>query len=140
MPDQAMTRATFDQVGSAVPTQPGLYQIVMNNGKMLKVGIASNLRSRLLQHRASLDSCLQLKSGGLRVNPDDVRSKGSILAKHLYYDSTLSIEDDLMSETGRRTFLTQNCHILFHVTSSRTAARELEKLWERDPQFVMSAE
>jgi hypothetical protein len=73
-----------------------------NDGCALKVGIGMNLRERLSQHRDSLDSRLRLKPGGTRDNPDDVESKGSILAKHLYYDSSVTSGYDLKSEIVSR--------------------------------------
>jgi len=90
---------------------------------------------RLNKHRASLDSCLLLKTGGTRDNPDDVQSKGSILAKHLYYDSSIASGYDLKSEIGRRNVLLHECHILFWVTGTLQEAREIEKKREREGRF-----
>lgn len=77
------------------PVGSGVYEIHGRNGMALKVGIASNLRRRLQNHRASRDSGLRLKAGGSWNNPDDVESHSSILAKHLYYDSTITTAYDL---------------------------------------------
>jgi len=93
----------------------------------LKVGIGVNLRKRLLQHRASRQSHLKLKPGGQRSNPADVRSKESILAKHFYYDGSITTDYDLKTEAGRQAFLAERCHIAFEMTETKAVARDLEK-------------
>ena len=136
MKQRAMvTTIRFDQVGRDVPAKPGIYEIHTDTGTALKVGIGINLRKRLLQHRASRQSCLRLKSGGKRSNPDDVVSKGSILAKHLYYDRSIAGDYDLKSEVERRKFLVENCYITFEVTETKACARELERLREQQRSF-----
>ncbi len=129
------TTVRFSQVKQVVPAGPGIYEIYTNTGTPLKVGIGHNLQKRLLQYRASRQSCLRLKLGGDRSNPEDVMSKGSILAKHLYYDPSLSIEHDLTTEAGRRSFLEESCLIAFEETKTREKARELEKLREHEKVF-----
>lgn len=129
------SKVRFDQIEGKIPARPGIYEIHTNTGTALKVGIGVSLLKRLLQHRASLQSCLRLKVGGERGTPDDVVSKGSILAKHLYYDRSLTTAYDLRSEADRRRFLIEQCYILFQVTETRKAARELEKLRERTGCF-----
>jgi hypothetical protein len=114
---------------------PGIYEILTDSGVALKVGIAANLRRRLLQHRASRQSCLKLKPGGKWNNPSDVVSKASILAKHLYYDGSIAVEYDLSTEDGRQTFLRERCYILFQFTRTRAEARELEKRRETNGQY-----
>lgn len=125
----------FSDIKTLVPAQPGIYEIHTITGIPLKVGIGGNLRERLLQHRASRQSGLKLKAGGQRCNPSDVQSKKSILAKHLYYDTSLAANYDLKSEAGRRMFLAKECYFTFELTSSSTEARELEKLREHQLQF-----
>src|SRR5687768_9128658 len=118
----------FSEINSKVPEKPRVYEIHTDAGVALKVGIGSNLRKRLLQHRASLQSCLPLKKGrGDRSDPNQVQSKRSILAKHLYYDTSIAPGIDLRLESERRLFLEEKCHIIFTVAESIEQARE----WER---------
>jgi hypothetical protein len=125
-----MKRVTFDEIEDVVPPSPGLYEIHTLSGVPLKVGIGVDVRERLLQHRASRESGLKLKDSGDWANPDDVASKKSIVAKHLYYDRSITNEYDLKTEWGRRQFLLNDCFILFEITDSKAAAevreRELE--------------
>jgi len=93
----------FSDIESIVPAKAGIYEMHTLTGIPLKVGISVNLQERLMQHRASRQSALKLKAGGERSNPKDVQSKSSILAKHLYYDTSLVADYDLKSEAGRRT-------------------------------------
>jgi hypothetical protein len=97
------------------------------DGVPLKVGIADDLRARLLQHRASRQSALKLKPGGDRSRPGDLESKGSVLAKHLYYDETVAPNHDLKTEVGRRAFLETGCVVRVEPTCTRQEARVLEK-------------
>ncbi|WP_434563075.1 hypothetical protein J3P95_11120 [Pseudomonas sp. Z5-35] len=41
----------FSDVETAVPSTPGLYQIIADDGELLKVGISGDLRKRLIQHQ-----------------------------------------------------------------------------------------
>ena len=127
----------FSEIETAVPSTPGLYEIVTDEGKLLKVGISGNLRRRLIQHRQSKQSRLKLKEGGEWSNPNDVLSKQSILAKHLYFHSPVT-GYDLKTEAGRQAFLDQQCHLLVTVTLTREEAREMERLKEQSGayQFV----
>jgi hypothetical protein len=127
----------FSEIEIAVPPTSGLYEIVTDEGKLLKVGISGNLRKRLVQHRQSKQSRLKLKEGGDWSNPNDVMSKQSILAKHLFFHSPTP-GYDLKTESGRQSFLEQRCHVLVIVTSTREEAREMEKLKEQSGayQFV----
>ncbi len=118
-----------------IEEMPGIYEIYTDSGVALKVGIATSLRKRLLQHRASRQSCLKLKPGGQWNNPNDVMSKGSILAKHLYYDGSIAADYDLCAETGRRAFLYERCYVVFEITRTKTEARELEKDRESDSRY-----
>jgi hypothetical protein len=105
----------------------------MSGGRLLKVGIATNLRRRLRNHAASRQNALRLKPGGKHSNPDHVVSKSSILAKHLYYDANLTRAHDLTTENGRRMFLTQRCVVRF--TKSRDLARIQEREMERSVAY-----
>lgn len=124
----------FDDLAS-LPKSPGIYQIHTNEGVALKVGIAKNLYKRLRDHATSKQSRLKLKLGGCYSNPSDVQSKQSILAKHLYFDSSLDECYDLKTEKGRQQFLIERCHILFSITCSREEARELERDLEKSSSF-----
>jgi hypothetical protein len=133
---QPMQRVRFSEVDTQLPRKtPGFYEIWTNEGKLLKIGIGRDLRIRLKQHRDSLDRRLKLIDGGRRENPADVVSKGSILAKHLYYDTSLSRKYDLTSQDGRRSFLSNECYILFQTTPTREHAEALEKKRETDPRI-----
>jgi hypothetical protein len=70
-----MSKVRFEKIENQIPSGPGLYEIHTDTGIALKVGIGVSLRKRLLKHQASRQSCLRLKSGGDRRNPDDVVSK-----------------------------------------------------------------
>ena len=128
-------RIRFSEIESFVPQKPGIYEIYTDAGLALKVGIGVNIRKRLLQHRASRQDRLKLKIGGHRSNPSDVRSKESILAKHLYYDAAVAPDYDLKSEAGRRAFLEERCHVRFEVCPNKTAARYHEEVRERQGHF-----
>lgn len=128
-------RIKFCEVEVNVCEKPGIYEIYTNTGIPLKVGIGKNLRRRLLQHRASRQSCLKLKPGGRWCIPSDVHSKGSILAKYLYYDKSIAPKYYLKSEEGRRDFLKEECNIIFEITKNRADARTREKCKERSILF-----
>jgi hypothetical protein len=129
-------RIRFAEIENKVPTgRSGIYEIFMDGGIPLKVGIAANVRERLLQHRASNDSGLKLKPGGSRGNPRDLESKKSILAKHLFYDESLTQEFDLKTEKGRRAFLDARCYIVFRITDTKDDARQIERTRERDGSY-----
>lgn len=132
------TKVRFTRISQDIPPSPGIYEILTDDGTSLKVGIGANLRQRLLQHRASLQSCLRLKPGGHWSNPGDVISKRSILAKHLYYDRSLTRRYDLTSEADRRRFLEERCYVEFELTETKEKARELEKIREQQGRFRYS--
>jgi len=126
----------FSEIEARIgPGQPGLYEIRTLSGEKLKVGITNDLRDRLADHRASRQSGLKLRPGGDWSRPDEVDSKKSILAKHLYYDEAIAPDYDLKTETGRRAFLSEACVILVEPNSSREKARELEKQREGQGGF-----
>lgn len=116
----------FSEIDSAVRNTPGIYEIHTNNGVALKVGIGGDLLKRLKLHRASRDSGLKLSSGGDWGNPAHVTSKSSILAKHLYFDSSITAEYDLKTQAGRQKFLSQRCLLLFDHVPTREEAHLLE--------------
>lgn len=126
----------FSEVAAAVDAVPGYYEIHMVTGVLLKLGIAENLRTRLLQHGASLQSCLKgKKEGDAWSDPSDVVSKRSILAKHLYFDASIAPGYDLSSELGRQLFLEEQCRIVVKPMASRAEARKYEKAREQSGLF-----
>lgn len=129
-----MKMTSFVNLGS-VPECPGLYEIHTNGGRALKVGIAGNLRLRLSNHFRSRQSRLKLVEGGSWRNPDDVRSKQSILAKHLFFDGSITSKYDLKTEEGRRSFLEHECVVRYVCTADRNAARTLEQRRERSRKY-----
>ena len=134
MPLRNATRVRFSTL-DRVPTLPGVYEVSLLSGRLLKVGIASNLRRRLRRHAASRQAALRLKDGGQRRNPNDVSSKSSILAKHLYYDFTLTRTYDLTTELGRQRFLRDRCQVRYVVTASYDVAKEREPALERSGRY-----
>ena len=123
-------KINFDQINLKAPSCSGIYELFTDDGIPLKVGISTNLKRRLLQHRNSKQNKLKLNPGGNRSNPDDVVSKGSILAKHLYYDSSITSEYNLETEQGRREFLEHKCYILLESTETKEVARKKEQVLE----------
>jgi hypothetical protein len=129
-----MTKVRFSEIEAVVPDKPGLYEIYTLDGKALKVGIGTNLRRRLIQHRKSRQSRLALKAGGNWENPSDVVSKQSVLAKHLFFSAPVE-GYDLKTEVGRQAFLDECCYVLFLVTSNREEARAIERVKEASGAF-----
>jgi hypothetical protein len=130
------SRIRFDEIEAKVPgLVPGIYEIHTVDGLPLKVGISGNLRKRLLQHRASLQRGLQFNIAEEIAGPEDITSKRSILAKHLYCDSSLTSEFDLKTEAGRSAFLVKKCYITFSITETREEARRLERQRELEGRF-----
>ncbi len=121
----------FDDIETKALANPGIYEIYTNSGIPLKVGSAKNIKKRLLQHMTSRQSALKLKPGGSWNNPNDVKSKQSILAKHMYYDKSITDNFNLKLESGRRAFLTTECYIMLKYTNSKAAAEQLEIIRER---------
>ncbi len=131
-----MNKIRFNEIEDVVPLdKPGIYEIHTIAGVPLKVGISGNLRKRLLQHRASRQSGLRLKPSGNFSNPSDVASKASVLAKHLYYDRSITSKYDLTTEAGRRSFLQECCYIIFDVTEDRIEAKDIERQREENDSF-----
>lgn len=124
----------FSQVDQLL-NKSGVYQIFTDDGIPLKVGIAAKLRARLRQHAKSSQKYLKFKHEGTDIQPSDVRSTRSILAKHLYFDSSIAPAYDLTTEEGRRKFLQAECYLMITYTDSKETARELEKLLEAKKIF-----
>lgn len=103
-------------------------------GVALKVGISIDIKKRLLRHRESKQSRLKLKPHGLWANPDDVRSKQSVLAKHLYYDTAIARDCDLTTEAGRRNFLNESCFVVIEY-KAHSVAKTLERERESSGKF-----
>tara|TARA_B100000700_G_C14640411_1_gene667064 strand:- start:98 stop:634 length:537 start_codon:yes stop_codon:yes gene_type:complete len=124
----------FSQVDQLL-NKAGVYQIFTDDGIPLKVGIATKLRARLRQHAKSSQKYLKFKREGTSIQPSDIRSTRSILAKHLFFDSLIAPAYDLTTEEGRRTFLQAECYLMITYTDNRETARELEKLLEAKKMF-----
>lgn len=120
-----MIKISFEKLDSLTKNQAAYYEIHIDT-EVLKVGVAKNIIKRLKQHRASRQSGLKQKNGGAWDNPSNVRSKSSILTKHLYYDQTIS-DCDLTKESERRLFLENRCTVYVLYTDSREEAKILEK-------------
>lgn len=135
--DARMTKyLTFDDaVGQLAKDTPGLYEIWTVDCVALKVGISCDLRSRLRCHAASRQSGLTLKDHGSWDNPDDVSSKASIFAKHLFFDSSIARDYDLKCESGRRAFIRERCRVLVFPTVTMSQARDFEVEREQSAQF-----
>ncbi len=118
-----------------IPADCGVYEIHTDDGFALKVGIGANLRRRLVRHKMSRDSGLRVKVNGDRNHPDHVESKSSVLAKHLYYDRSLTADYDLKTQAGRRAFLMERCHILIERVPTLLFARDIERSRERTGSF-----
>ncbi|MEQ1935944.1 MAG: hypothetical protein ABL962_18975 [Fimbriimonadaceae bacterium] len=106
---------------------PGFYEILLNSGTPLKCGIASNLFERLRDHGASRQSGLKLKDKGNWSRPSDVKSKKSILAKHLYFDEQIAPSYNLKIQGERQRFLEECCKVRVRITESIESARALER-------------
>jgi len=117
----------FSEIYDKVPSKPGIYEIYTNEGVALKVGIASNLKSRLTQHANSKQGALKFTGSKINATPSEVQSKQSILAKHLYFDTSIAPKYDLTTEEGRKDFLNECCFLLVSETKTRELAREIEK-------------
>lgn len=114
----------------ALKRSPGLYQIHTFDGIPLKVGIAANLRHRLTQHARSLQGKLKPIADVTVSEPGHLRSKQSILAKHLYFDRALTENYDLETEVGRQNLLAHETYLLVTYTPTRDEALRLEKIAE----------
>lgn len=126
----------FSDIEQHVPPHAaGIYEIHTRDGVRLKVGIAGDLRKRLRIHRASRQSGLRLCAGGDWANPLHVVSKSSILAKHLFFDSSLTTMYDLRTEEGRRKFLLEQCAFTFEILRTRAEAAVIEAERERSGAF-----
>jgi hypothetical protein len=127
----------FSDIESQVEHQPGVYEIHTASGIPLKVGIARDLLARLRRHRASRQSGLRARGCELddATDPSQVVSKASILAKHLFFDASLTRGYALRTEPGRQEFLERCCTVRVHPCRTRHEAREIERAMERGRQF-----
>lgn len=135
-------RIGFHELAKHVGAETGVYQIWTHSGIGLKVGIADNLRERLCKHAASRNSGLRIKGSAGSVNdgmsnlkPSDVVSKASILAKHLYFDHSLSDKFDFTTQEGRCSFLRDQCYVVVQKVGNRAEAREIELQLEKSEKF-----
>jgi hypothetical protein len=124
----------FDEALERAPARPGIYEI-KNGQELLKVGIAANLRKRLRQHAKSSQKRLKGRMPPPWSDPQHVASKGSILAKHLYFDHAITRAYDLRSEADRVAFLKEQCWVRITMTRSKEAARHTEKSLEAAGTF-----
>lgn len=134
-----LVKIRFCEIERHIRPEPGLYEIHTLKGRALKVGIGINLLRRLKSHRASRDSGLRWRGGCDRTNPRDVMSKSSILAKHLYFDASITRDYDLKTEGGRRTFLVERCYLIVRAMPLHRA-EALEEKAERSGRFRYTGE
>jgi hypothetical protein len=129
-------RVEFEQIASDVPESSGIYEIHTHCGTPLKVGIAKNLKRRLASHFVSRQSGLKAKVRGTSSwsCPSEVVSKASILAKHLYFDRAISSACSLLTEDGRRSFLSSSCYIEFEPLPLELAKKQ-ERVREQSGTF-----
>ncbi len=125
----------FSQVKDLVQPTSGIYEIFTNEGIALKVGIAKDLKKRLTDHSKSKQSRIKIKDATQAMEPHNVISKKSILAKHLYFDRNISKNYDLTTELGRQEFLEDECYIIVKTTSTREEARALEMRLENTGKY-----
>jgi hypothetical protein len=125
-------KINFNEINDKVPNAPGKYEIYTKQDIPLKVGIGVNLRKRLTQHFVSRQNGLRLHNGN-HLNPyvdylypRDLISKRSILAKHLYFDRSITSSYNLRTEEGRQMFLLEQCYFLFKRTETKEEAERLE--------------
>jgi hypothetical protein len=120
---------SFSAAIKLAKNRPGIYEIRMDRIP-LKVGIAGKLLKRLRQHARSSQKCLKSSFPEPWSNPSQVKSTASILAKHLYFDTSFAPIFNLHTEQGRVTFLEQRCKVRFEETRTREAARRKERSLE----------
>ena len=132
----SMKTIRFGEIDDKVPREsPGIYEIHTDSGIPLKVGVAKDIKERLRQHRSSADKYLEWMEGSDRTEPGHATSKRSILAKHLFFDESITTEFDLKTEIGRQRYLAERCHIRFRVTQTRDEALNLEGPMEKEGVF-----
>ncbi len=137
-----MIKIKFSEVGDEIKESPGIYEIHTHSGIPLKVGVAENLKKRLSsQHGPSRQSGLKPKNGSKLSNssdPSEVESKASILAKHLFFDKSITEQYDLRTEEGRRSFLENECYIRYEYRPNGRKSQKLkdeEKKREKSGKF-----
>ncbi len=117
------TKILLDKIPPNLLRAPGVYEIWMKQPNpdtplLLKVGRSRDLSRRLRDHRASggLYGPNGLRNDQIprNVQPTDVRSKKSILAKHLFFDRQLARSQyDLATQSGRQHFLEECCEVYY---------------------------
>lgn len=122
----------FSQIDEKINSSFGLYEIYTNDNIHLKVGISNNLKRRLKQHRNSRQNSLKIKNVDLPILPNNMESKQSILAKHLYFDKNITKKYNLINEEERQQFLENECYIVITETSSKEDARTIEIQKEKE--------
>ena len=124
----------FSELPGLLRGKSGWYEIRF--GRMyLKVGIASNLLRRLRQHGKSSQHRLVSPMPGPWVHPNQVVSKGPILAKHLYFDRGITTRYNLKTQEGRAQFLEERCQLRYTLTTTDSAARRMEKRLEQSGKY-----
>ena len=124
----------FNGVPATLRGTVGVYEIAKGR-TLLKVGIANCLVKRLRQHSDSLQGRLKGPKREPWTTPSAVKSKGSILTKHLYFDTEIAPGFDLRKQEDRQHFLQQCCHVRWKAMPSRKAARELERKLEASGKY-----
>jgi len=65
------------------------------------------------------------------THPDQVKSKRSILTKHLYFDELIAPELNLRTEPDRKRFLLERCQVRWQIHPNRESARAIEVAMEK---------
>ncbi len=121
-----MQKIKFSEIVNLNNNKPGIYEIYTNNHIPLKVGISTNIKRRLRQHKNSMQIYLEILKTNLPISPENIRSNQSILAKHLYFDTKIAPNLDLSKENDRQKFLEENCYVKFKYTETKEDARKIE--------------
>ncbi len=121
-----MQKIKFSEITNLDNKKAGIYEIYTNDDIPLKVGISTNIKRRLREHKNSKQKYLKIKNTNLPITPDNIKSNQSILAKHLYFDKKISSTLDLSKENDRQIFLQENCYIKFKYTETKQDARKIE--------------
>jgi len=121
-----MQKIKFSEIKNLDNKKSGIYEIYTNEHIPLKVGISTNIKRRLREHKNSKQKYLKIKNHNLPISPNNIKSNQSILAKHLYFDSKIAPNFDLTKEKDRQIFLEEQCYIKFKYTTTKLTARKIE--------------
>jgi len=121
-----MQKIKFSEITNLDNKKPGIYEIYTNEHIPLKVGISTNIKRRLREHKNSKQKYLKIKNHNLSISPNNIKSNQSILAKHLYFDTKIAPSFDLTKEEDRKIFLEEHCYIKFKYTTTKQDARKIE--------------